>query len=1213
MNQQSTAGREDELPDDILQQAIASIEGEPVPCGPAPGLVAATLGALEGLAQSSSEPSPFVPRATIVKLSAIAAGLLVAMSLVAVLISAVELSSPAFGDVFSQALKQVREAHAMSYVQEMTIEGKQHPITTKEFVAEDGRRRSEMAGNTKIFDATGSVRLTLIEPTHTALVREANEDQGLNLGKMFLGWLQHLKELGDKPDKELGQKELDGKQVSGFVATQGKWTFTMWIDDATNQPVRIEYDSQVNSTPAHITMKDFQFQQNLNNALFSLDVPAEYAVYGRPEDGKIEPSVGLKLAWSRPGAWAGVATANSRPTVFALEQGGRVTELNDGGEEIATTTVDEGAGSIRAANLLVGQKPQLITFRVWQPTVEAYNTDGKLLWSSVHDPAGEEPWAVDDVTTADLNGDGLDEVIVGYSGGTGLHVLDSAGNLLWKKTDLGNVWHVAAGDMEDDARPEVLITSSAGKVGVFDAGGKHLRDIATGFYPHMVRVWQQTEVTKQRLEAAVAHRNALIRQAREQELQILLLEARKSKGSDEAAPVAEPLIEAEFAKDPTIADLATQLSNLKLSIDEQRALSRGTRFSVGTLRHKLAGLEEQLEARKADLQPDVVARLAGKDLHLSSTAGININATLSLLQAERNVLQENLAMANEELDKQLREFDKLDTDTADLSNQESQLEDLRAIIKRVGTQLSLWNLELEAEQRIKVMDKASRPHGSDATQRNLEIVFAGVAGFCLMLLVAALFPRRRWAPVIALALLLGSLVATAVWALLPIRYEAQALIKVGKGVPFIIQDVSNTDEGRDYEIYKKTQLQLLKSNFVLSRAARKPEMVNLATMKEHRDDPAGFLEGNLLVDYPGDAELMRVALKGKWRDELPVVVNAVVDSYMDEIVMGDKVGRLRQKDLLAQNYSANQEAFRQKSEKFKKLARELGASSSEGARMRKKLADQRLESLVANRNTLMQRVRDVQFQISMLKQRKSQKPAEASVVDPLFEAEYAKDPIVADLTRQIADVRSAIREQPAPPSLPNRSQGRLHAMLLQLGELEQKIEKRKAVLQPEIVAGLTGKETDQPAAKKADIDAMLPLLEAERDGLQQKLVTASEDISRQIRDLDKSASLLIVSGSGQRKVPLAALDSQGKTLWSLDISAAVANAATCAERPWLALSLRDGNVRVVDMAAGKEIAHLGDQGGGAGVAWLPVDEGAPLLVIATDGQLQAFRVTTDKP
>jgi hypothetical protein len=31
------------------------------------------------------------------------------------------------------------------------------------------------------------------------------------------------------------------------------------------------------------------------------------------------------------------------------------------------------------------------------------------------------------------------------------------------------------------------------------------------------------------------------------------------------------------------------------------------------------------------------------------------------------------------------------------------------------------------------------------------------------------------------------------------------------------------------------------------------------------------------------------------------------------------------------------------------------------------------------------------------------------------------------------------------------------------------------------------------------------------------------------------------------------------------------------------------------------------------VAWLPVDEGAPLLVIAADGQLQAFRVTTDKP
>ena len=88
---------------------------------------------------------------------------------------------------------------------------------------------------------------------------------------------------------------------------------------------------------------------------------------------------------------------------------------------------------------------------------------------------------------ADLNGDGLDEVIIGYNGGTGLHVLDSKGKLLWKNTDLGNVWHVTAGNVDGDALPEVISTSAEGEVHIFDGTGKHLRDLDPGIYGNMVR------------------------------------------------------------------------------------------------------------------------------------------------------------------------------------------------------------------------------------------------------------------------------------------------------------------------------------------------------------------------------------------------------------------------------------------------------------------------------------------------------------------------------------------------------------------------------------------------------------------------------------------------------------------------------------------------------------------------------------------------------
>jgi outer membrane lipoprotein-sorting protein len=494
MNEQTADRPESELPDDILQQAIESIEKEAVPAGPPPELVSATLRALEGFAQPEQRPLPFVPRTRFMKFAAIAASLLLLTSLLARFVPTVE-SPHAFGEEFGRALKQVREAGLMSYVQEMTIEGQKKPIISKDFIAEDGRRRTEMVGNvTTIFDTTGNIRITLLGKTHTALVGEAKENHGFNPGKMFLDWLQQLKELGDKPDKELGQRELDGKRVTGFVVTQpGRGAFTMWISGATSEPVRIEYDLQVNGAPAHITMKDFHFDQKLDESLFSFDVPAGYEIFGRPKDGKFESPAGFELAWSKNDSWFGVAGTIGRPTIFGLKYQGRVAELNAGGKEIAEFKVGEQAGSIRAAKLLAGQACQLLAFGVWVgPTVEARSSEGDLLWAYPSEKTSGDPWAVDDVRAADLDGDGLDEVIIGYNGGTGLHVLDCKGQLLWKKTNRANIWRVAAGDVDGDGKPEVLSTSVDGKVQVFNAQGDHLRDIDPDFHAHTVLTWRES-------------------------------------------------------------------------------------------------------------------------------------------------------------------------------------------------------------------------------------------------------------------------------------------------------------------------------------------------------------------------------------------------------------------------------------------------------------------------------------------------------------------------------------------------------------------------------------------------------------------------------------------------------------------------------------------------------------------------------------------------
>jgi len=202
----------------------------------------------------------------------------------AVVVAAAALWTPS-SNAWAQAIKQVREAKSLSYTELLTLKGQEQPVKTRNFIATDGRKRTEHAGMgkargvTTIFDANGFVRITLIEDSKTALVPDRVEAPGGNPRPVFLAWLDSLKKAGDKPDKELGRKVLDGRNVTGFVATLGLLTFTMWVDDATGKPARIEYESQIQGTGyERSVMTDFRFDENLDESLFSFDVPEGYKV-----------------------------------------------------------------------------------------------------------------------------------------------------------------------------------------------------------------------------------------------------------------------------------------------------------------------------------------------------------------------------------------------------------------------------------------------------------------------------------------------------------------------------------------------------------------------------------------------------------------------------------------------------------------------------------------------------------------------------------------------------------------------------------------------------------------------------------------------------------------------------------------------------------------------------------------------------------------------
>ena len=264
-----------------------------------------------------------------------------------------------------------------------------------------------------------------------------------------------------------------------------------------------------------------------------------------------------------------------------------------------------------------------------------------------------------------------------------------------------------------------------------------------------------------------------------------------------------------------------------------------------------------------------------------------------------------------------------------------------------------------------------------------------------------------------------------------------------------MQNVRNggQDEGAAYDIYKKTQLQLLKSNFVLSRAARKPEMAGLETMQEHKEDPVGFLESKLVVDYPGDAELMRVAIKGTHREELPIIVNSIVESYMDEIVNGDKVARLKQRDLLYAALLQEPGGVSHTSPTSSKCFGQTdgGQQFGSGADAQKNGRSSDWNRWSSSRNELMQRIRDQKLQMSLLEgAARPREPSTAAGPSMTIWSRPNTPEIPWLPTSPGRSPTCGWRSRSNRRCWPIRATSPLRNLRRQLGQLEDQIQERKA-------------------------------------------------------------------------------------------------------------------------------------------------------------------------
>jgi|GEM_PF-6973697 hypothetical protein len=75
----------------------------------------------------------------------------------------------------------------------------------------------------------------------------------------------------------------------------------------------------------------------------------------------------------------------------------------------------------------------------------------------------------------------------------------------------------------------------------------------------------------------------------------------------------------------------------------------------------------------------------------------------------------------------------------------------------------------------------------------------------------------------------------------------------------------------------------------------------------------------------------------------------------------------------------------------------------------------------------------------------------------------------------------------------------------------------------------------------------------------------------------------------------------------------VVSATVSQQKPWLALTPDDGTACVIDAVTGKQATRVGGQGAQADSSWLPTNQGVPLLLIANQVEINAYRLENETP
>ena len=276
--------------DDLLDRAVDAVLSDPIPNQLSSDQVAQLLSVVR---QAADRPYPITLIERVknmkpkTKLAVSAAVMIACIALMPWLMPGRN-AALAFGDIV-EAINGVRNAKWKST---SVVEVPQKdPVTFNQigmFLSPSHERLEitssmEEGKSISITDGQKNKTIILIPAKKTAIVMNfKNMPSDNSSGRTFESLRKIIADAQSGKDgkvERLGTKTIDDRTAEGFQIQVGAINVKMWADPKTLLPIRVEQNTVAAAGPkVSIVMTDFQINTDLDESLFSLDIPPGYTV-----------------------------------------------------------------------------------------------------------------------------------------------------------------------------------------------------------------------------------------------------------------------------------------------------------------------------------------------------------------------------------------------------------------------------------------------------------------------------------------------------------------------------------------------------------------------------------------------------------------------------------------------------------------------------------------------------------------------------------------------------------------------------------------------------------------------------------------------------------------------------------------------------------------------------------------------------------------------